>query len=118
MTQEQERIPEPAQPIEEGAVNEVEPEEEAEAVPVVEPVAKPKDDMSDLFEVPQPEDNDMVVDHLVEPPEEEDMSDLVDVSQEDLMGELPKPKPKPVARFRRTVKPYTPPPPTGVREIR
>jgi len=45
------------------------------------------DDLDDLFEVPQPEDNDMAVDHLVARPEEDDLSDLVEVSEEDIMGE-------------------------------
>lgn len=106
MVEEQERIPEPIPPVEEDVVLEVEPE------------AKPKDELADLFEVPQPDDNDMTTDHLVEAPEEEDVSDLVEVSQEDLMGKLPPPKPKPVVKFRRTTKRYTPPPPTGVRGVR
>ena len=46
----------------------------------------PKDELADLFEVPQPEDNDMTISHLFEVPEEEDLSDLVDVGNEDLMG--------------------------------
>ena len=69
------------------------------------------DDLSDLFEGPQPEDNDMAIDHLVSMsdedmddvvgvPEEEDMDDLLDVSMEDVMGEAPAPK------VRRTGKPY------------
>ena len=69
------------------------------------------DDLGDLFEGPQPEDNDMAIDHLVSMsdedmddvvgvPEEEDMDDLLDVSMEDVMGEAPAPK------VRRTGKPY------------
>jgi len=71
------------------------------------------DDLQDLFEGPQPEDNDMAIDHLVNMseedmddlvgvPEEEEMDDLFDVPAEDIMGELPPPK------VRRTSKPYTP----------
>lgn len=76
------------------------------------------DRMSDLFEVPQPEDNDMEVEDLLESPEETDYDvrtdDLTEIDLErDVMGgdisdlvELPKEngatrkpsKPKPVKR--------------------
>ena len=52
------------------------------------------DDISDLFEGPQPEDNDVYVKDLVTVSEEdvfgdggEDMSDLLEVDDEDIMGE-------------------------------
>ena len=59
-----------------------------EAVPIEEEPEKPKpkNDMSDMFEVPQPEDNDMYVEDLVEAPGEEDMSDLMRVTNDDIMG--------------------------------
>jgi len=60
------------------------------------------DDLDDLFEGPQPEDNDMAIDHLVDVPEEEELDDLLDVEPEDIMGEAPPP------RVRRTGKPYVP----------
>ena len=70
------------QPVEPPRFEAGEPEEE-------------KNDMSDLFEVPQETDNDMTVDHLFElDDEDEDMSDLVTVDEEDLMGPAPKPKAK------------------------
>lgn len=55
--------------------------------------------LADLFDVPQPEDNDMRTDHLVELEEEEDLSDLVDVNfGTDIVGdEEPEPQQK---RFR------------------
>lgn len=88
--------------------------------PALSPVApKPKDHgLGHLFDVPHDEDNDMFTDDLVELYEEDvfggssDMSDLTDVSKEDIMG-------KPVASRRRrklmkrTNRPYiAPPPPT------
>ncbi len=104
-------IPKPTEPLASIPVPE-------EAIEPVEPEPKPKDELADLFEVPKPDDNDMVVDHLIDAPEEEDLSDLVEVSDEDIMGKLPPRKPKPVERFRRTSKRYIPPPPTGIRGIR
>ena len=38
------------------------------------------DDLADLFEVPQPEDNDMATGYLVEKPGDDDISDLVEVT--------------------------------------
>ena len=45
-----------------------------------------KNDMSDLFEVPRKDDNDMRVDHLFALPEPEDVSDLVDIDTSDITG--------------------------------
>lgn len=59
---------------------------------------KKKNNLSDLFEVPQPEDNDMATDHLFELEEEDvyggdpDMSDLLEVTNEDVMGRQPERK--------------------------
>ena len=78
-----------------------------------EQLAKPASDMSDLFEVPQPEDNDIFVDDLLELDPEEDMedfddlSDLTKVEMDDIMGRPP--KQRPAQRFRRTNRPYSGP---------
>jgi len=108
----------------------VEPKEEEEPVPVS--VPEPEDELADLFEVPQPEDNDMAIDHLLAPPEEvtedDDVEDLVEVSAEDIMGEpYPGTPPStetpetpgrvPVKRFKRTLRRY-PPPPTSLGGVR
>jgi hypothetical protein len=55
---------------------------------------KPKGNgMEDLFSVPSSTDNDMRIDFLLEPPEDEgDLSDLTTVSDEDIMGYKPKGK--------------------------
>jgi len=82
----------------------------AEATPPEEVEEKPKDELEDLFEVPQEEDNDMATDHLVDVDEEEDLSDLTDVSREDVMGTPP------VVR-KRKVRPkprHSQPPPTSL----
>lgn len=51
---------------------------------------KPKDSMSDLFDVPQMQDNDMTIDHLLAAPKmTDDMSDLTKVTDEDVMGTNP-----------------------------
>jgi len=62
--------------------------------------APPGDDISDLFEGPQPEDNDVYVKDLVTVSEEdvfgdggEDMSDLLEVDDADIMGEEEPEKP-------------------------
>jgi len=73
---------------------------------------KPKNDMSDLFEVPQEEDNDMYTDDLFELDEEdvgdeESLADLTRVTEEDIMGAPPRSK-RP-ERPQRTQRPYTPP---------
>lgn len=57
--------------------------------PAAVPAAVPVDELSDLFAVPQEQDHDMQVDDLVELDEEDDLSDLVAVSREDIMGPLP-----------------------------
>jgi len=88
------------------------PSEEFIRVPIEEtpiPVPeKPVDELADLFEVPEETDNDMETDDLVAPPGEETLDDLVSVSNEDIMGEAPKPKPK-YRLIRRTNKRYIPP---------
>lgn len=62
-----------------------------------EPNAPPNNDMSDLFEVPQENDNDMYIDDLFEVDDADimgdddpDMSDLTRVTQEDIMGPTPR----------------------------
>ena len=102
-----------------------------EAIPPVIPqpeevVEEPKNDIDDLFEVPQPEDNDMRTDHLVAAPEEDDMSDLTDPPEEEELsdlftGEQPAEEPEqvqrpPVRRYVRTNRPYSPP--TSLRGLR
>jgi hypothetical protein len=72
---------------------------------------RPKSDMDDLFEVPQEDDNDMYTDDLFEVDEEDldmddDLSDLMTVSREDVMGKKPIPKSQ---RFRRTGRQYDSP---------
>ena len=76
------------------------------------PVVESRDDMSDLFEVPEPEDNDINCDDLLELDEEEGVEDLLTVSHEDIVNGNDKPKPKP--QLVRTNKPY-PPMLTGMR---
>ena len=73
-----------------------------------------KNRMGNLFEVPQPEDNDMYTDDLFELPGEnmeyeDDLSDLTTVTKEDIMGRVPVRKPKLSQRLQRTNKPYYPP---------
>lgn len=87
------------------------------------------DDLDDLFRAPSREDPDMRVDDIVAVSEEdvfgeggEDMSDLLEVTDEDIMGEEwgePTPPPQPpqpkrmvVRKVRRTGKQY--PPPTSI----
>lgn len=73
-------------------------------------------DLDDLFEVPDPEvDNDVYIDDLFEIDEddleyepEDDLSDLTRVTNEDVMGVAPRPRPP--QRFRRTGRPYYNPP--------
>jgi len=88
------------------------PEEDITEMPAEAPEPEPKDELADMFEVPQPEDNDMVTDHLVELDEEDDLSDLTAVSREDIMGTPPKPKYKIVRRGRRFLR--REPPPTSL----
>ncbi len=75
-----------------------------------------KDELDYLFEVPQPEDNDIYTADLVEVPEEEDLSDLVTVSNDDIMGEAP--KPKKTGKYKKTTKRYIPPAPTSLGGMR
>ena len=74
------------------------PPETVEPTPSVVEEAQPeqedKDGLSDMFEVPKTEDNDMDTDYLFETDGEDDMSDLTeipsdltDVSREDIMGD-------------------------------
>ena len=118
----------------EGKVIEIPEEREELAIqmPVSEPLPKsepeePKSDTDDLFEVPQPEDNDMRTDHLIAAPEEDDMSDLTDPPEEEdlsdlFTGEQPAEEPErairpPVRRYVRTNRPYYPPP-TSLKGLR
>ena len=81
--------------------------------PVPPPVEAEKDDsesLDDLFEGPQPEDNDIEVDDLLELDDSDldsDLEDVLGVNRGDVINGESKPKPKP--RFRRTGKVYTPP---------
>ena len=101
----------------------------AEATPP-EPEVEEEDELKDLFEVPQPEDNDMRTDIALDFDEEDiiggdpDMSDLVDVPEEDIMGE-PEPEgeeaERPIVKKKkyRIVRPIRrEPPPTSVGGIR
>ena len=77
-------------------------------LPVAETPEPEPNELSDLFEVPQPEDNDMYVDDLVTMGEEEEVDDLLEVGdllevkQEDIMGRAPAP------RFPRVRRPFLP----------
>lgn len=99
-------------PVREEQVEAIPPEERIEPPPPDEIEEKPEDELADLFEVPQPEDNDMVTDHLVELDEEDDLSDLTEVTREDIMG-TPPVKRVPKRRLKRTGRHY-PPPPTSI----
>ena len=55
------------------------PVEQEEPRPIVAVPEAEKDELADLFSVPEESDNDMVIDHLFAIDDEEDMSDLVDV---------------------------------------
>lgn len=78
------------------------------------------DDLAYMFEVPQPEDNDMYTEDLITVDEEEDISDLINVGGSDLIGDSPYPEDKPkyrvTPRGRRVVRPY--PPPTAMGGMR
>jgi len=112
----------PPAPVEPEEVEEVAYRPEPMPVPV-EPEEEEEDELADLFEVPQPEDNDMRTGHLVEVPEEADFSDLIEVSEADIMGddfpgtppstETPETRRVPVKRFKRTPRRYPPPPTLG-----
>jgi len=91
---------------------------EPEPAPAPEPDLR-SDELAELFEVPEPEDNDMFIDDLfeVDSEDEDDLSDLTSVSNEDVMGPAPKPvQRRVVRRVRRTSRPYTPP--SSMRGIR
>lgn len=101
----------------------------AEATPPEPEVEEEKepDELADLFTVPQPEDNDMRTDIALGFDEEDiiggdpDMSDLVDVPEEDIMGEAPAPEERPVAKKKKykIVRPIRrEPPPTSLGGIR
>jgi len=75
------------------------------------PKPHPHSELDDLFAVPKPEDNDIYVDDLFEVEDqdvdlEDDLSNLTQVSNEDIMGRPPKSK---AARYKRTGRSYTPP---------
>lgn len=59
------------------------------------PEESDRDDMADLFEVPEPEDHDMQYDDLLDVEDEDvfggdsNLSDLTSVSREDVMGKKP-----------------------------
>ena len=103
-----------AQPVEQEAIEEVEevPEE------VVEQEPEEEDELSDLFATPQPGDNDIKTDHLFNMGGEDDMSDLTEVTDEDVMGEAPEPPRRVIRRVRRTNKPYYGTPPSSMGGMR
>ena len=77
-----------------------------------------QDALADLFEVPQEEDNDIGMADLFEVEDqtvdmEDDLSDLTQVTEEDVMGTPPPPPQKAPApakpRYRRTTRRYYPP---------
>lgn len=94
---------------------------EGEPEPVFEK-PKPKtnlDTLKDLFEVPQPGDNDIVTDHLVDLDIERDvmggdLGDLTNVSKEDIIGRplAQKRKVRIVQARRRPSGVFLPPPPS------
>ena len=84
-----------------------EPKPEPEPEPEPKP-EQPASALDDLFEVPDEDDNDMYVDDLIAVDEEGDLSDLTRVTEEDIMGSPPRPRPSPV-RYRRTGRRYIPP---------
>jgi len=129
MTKDGQVIPLPSvtPPVSEEPVERVEPVTE----PTPEPEPEEEDELAGLFEVPQPDDNDMRIDHLFAQPEgEEDFSDLVEVSREDIMGDgvgedypgtppsTELPQRRSVKRFKRTSRRYQPPPPPSVQGLR
>lgn len=87
-----------------------------EAVPETEapaeapaPVEQDANDMSDLTHLSEGDrDWQFGTSGLIEDEDEDDLSDLVDVSDEDIMGEAPKPK-QSFRRVRRIVRRSTPP---------
>ena len=67
------------------------------------PVVEGEGELDDLFEVPQPTDNDIACDDLLELDSEEGVEDLLTVSREDIVNGSDKPKPK-----VKTIKPFIP----------
>lgn len=118
--------------VERGDEMNPEPEEQEEVayqpVPIPEPEAEvEEDELAELFEVPQPEDNDIRTDDLfqIDNPDE-DLSDLTEVRHEDIMGEAYPGLPPAIGeestqrvprRIRRTPRRYFPPE-TGMTGIR
>ncbi len=104
-------------PADEAADDQVEEEEALETAPVPREVKKEEgDDLHDLFEGPSPEDDDMRFDDLLAmDPDQDvmggDIGDLLDVSEEDIMGEKPlEPRPRRLARApKRSAHTYAPP---------
>ena len=100
----------------------------AEALPPEPEVEEEKepDELADLFEVPQPEDNDMRTDIALDLDEEDimggdpDMSDLVDVPDEVFTGAPPASEPekvkRPVRRVR-LIRRRPPTPPTSIQGV-
>ena len=88
---------------------EPEPEEEEEA-------PREKSDVEELTQITKGDIRGDDRDNLSQELDEKDMDDLFGVSEEDIMGEPPRP-PKPKPLFRRTVRPYNPQPPNvlGIR---
>ena len=97
-----------------------------EALPPVIPQLEPQleaireevdSDIDDLFEVPQPDDNDMRTDHLFARPEPEDLSDLFDnegiLDLDDEPEPEPRPTPRRVVRTKKLYRPSPPPPTLG-----
>jgi len=89
--------------------------DEGVVIEEVPPEQEKSDGISDLFEAPSVDEDDMSADDVLEVDEEdifgaggEDLSDIVGVSDEDVIGTPRKPKPKKIYRVRR---PYIPPQP-------
>ncbi len=111
-------------PIPEPAQEETESElavETPEAMPEV-PETKKKDELADLFELPKPDDNDITTKHLFEMEQPDDLSELVEVSDEDVMGQempglvttkKPTPRYKVIPQNRRVIRRPSPPTITG-----
>lgn len=106
-------------------------EEEQQSEPImnvsVEPERETNEEaLADMFEVPQPDDNDMRVDHLVELDEEENLDDLVDVDfDKDIIGDeepeqpaQPKPRFRISPRGRRVIQRFQPPQQPIIRQVR
>lgn len=109
-------IPEAAQPPEAELEQQAEAQEAASDEVIK---SKPKNPNADLFEIPQPEDNDIYSDDLIDVEDEDvfggnpDMSDLTNVSNEDLMGEPKSSNKEKVYRYHRPRRIVQPSPPTS-----